>query len=527
MHAPMKRQRRRSQHIICVYPMALSRCPIWLLFAWLSAAIIVLSACMPMVSVALDDPPTLTPAAQSATATTTAAVFFIASAQMSQTPAVIVELPSPPAAATATPRPTPTVAAKRVPSSTSALSATQTLPPAQTPERLISPTVTLAPSSTPVSASARQQIFEKVWQTIDENYLYADFHGLDWNGVWIEFAPKVQTVQSNEEFYQLMTEMVNRLGDHHSRFLGPNDAVEESVLTIGQESHVGIGVITAPTSDGAIIQHVFSGSPAARAGLRPRDRIIAVDGAPMALGRDITGREGTEVRLTVVRPDKQTHDVVLKRQHVEGRISPTAARLHGDIGYLSISTLWVNDMADQVSGALTDLVVERPLKGLILDLRGNPGGWRDVLTSVLGHFVQGDVGFFFDRRHTRPLVIHDTSGPDLRDLPLVVLIDRQTSSYAEVLAAILQAEAGAYVIGTPSSGNTETIYAYELSGGARLWVAQEGFRLRNGMNLEGQGVQPDVVIDLDWTRYSEEKDPHILEALRYLERESSRPATNR
>jgi C-terminal peptidase prc len=382
------------------------------------------------------------------------------------------------------------------------------------------------PSPTALSVRARQQIFEKVWQTIDEHYLYADFRGVDWDAVWSEFAPQVKAAQSNQEFYQLMTAMVARLEDQHSRFLAPSDAVQESALSVGHGQHVGIGVITAPSTDGAVIQHVFSDSPAARAGLRPRDRIVAIDGAPFAVGRDITGREGTSVRLTVLRPDKETRDVVLTRQHVEGKISPTASRLPDDIGYLAVSTLWVNDMADQVSGALTDLVVEKPLKGLILDLRGNPGGWRDVLTSVLGHFVQGDAGYFYDRQNTRPLIIRESSGPDLRDLPLAVLIDEQTASYAEVLTAILQAEAGAYVIGAPSSGNTETIYAYELSVGARLWVAQEGFRLRNGTNLEGHGVQPDVVLDLDWTRYSQEKDPHILEALRYLKERSphSHPA---
>lgn len=367
-----------------------------------------------------------------------------------------------------------------------------------------------------ISLNRRQQIFTRVWQIVDEHYLYANFDGLDWQEVWKEFTPRVRAATTNDEFYALMTEMVNRLNDHHSRFLAPSDAVAESVLTIGRETQVGIGVITAPTTDGAIIQHVFSNSPAAQAGLRPRDRIVAIDGEPFAAGRDISGEEGTKVRLTVERPDEHLRDVVLTRQHVEGRISPTVRRLPNDIGYLSVSTLWISDMSDQVSGALTDLVVEKPLRGLILDVRDNPGGWRNVLTSVLGHFVQGEVGFFYDRKGQRPLLIHESSGPDLRGLPLVVLVDHKTASYAEILAAVLQAEAGAYIIGMPSSGNTETIYAYELASGARLWVAQEGFRLRNSVNLEGVGVQPDQVLDLDWTRYSEERDPHILEALRYL-----------
>jgi C-terminal peptidase prc len=372
------------------------------------------------------------------------------------------------------------------------------------------------PTATTLSEAQRQQIFEKVWHTINENYLYADFGGLDWENVWVEFAPRVRTTTSNEDFYALMTDMVGRLGDQHSRFLAPHDAVAEHALSVGHEAHVGIGVITAPTSEGAVVQHVFAGSPAAQAGLRIRDRIIAVDGRPFAAGRDITGMPGSEVRLTVVRPDGATWEVVLTRQPVEGNITPTVRRLPGDIGYIHISTLWISDMADQVSGGLTDLVVERPLDGLILDLRGNPGGWREVLTSVLSHFVQGNVGSFYGRNHTRALQIHESSGPDLRGLPLVVLVDQHTASYAEVLAAVLQAEADAYVIGTLTSGNTETIYAYELSDGARLWVAQEGFQLRDGTNLEGNGLRPNLEIDVDWTLYSEAKDPHILAALEYL-----------
>jgi len=98
----------------------------------------------------------------------------------------------------------------------------------------------------------------------------------------------------------------------------------------------------------------------------------------------------------------------------------------------------------------------------------------------------------------------------LRGLPVVVLIDRNTASYAELLAAVLQQEIGAIVIGQPSAGNTETIYAYEITGGARLWVAQEVFRLNDGRDLEGRGVQPDIQPTSDWTRFRFETDPWIV-----------------
>jgi C-terminal processing protease CtpA/Prc len=139
-----------------------------------------------------------------------------------------------------------------------------------------------------------------------------------------------------------------------------------------------------------------------------------------------------------------------------------------------------------------------------------------VLSGLLSHFVRGQVGEFFNRNKLRPLDVPSPPGPDLRRVPLVVLVDGETASYAEVLAAVLQRENRALVVGTRTAGNTETIYAYTLTDGSRLWLAQEGFRLQNGTNLEGVGVEPDSTVDVDWTHYSEDDDPQLLEALRLL-----------
>lgn len=373
-----------------------------------------------------------------------------------------------------------------------------------------------SPTVTPIAEAARQQIFTEVWTTIHENYLYADFRGVDWPAVRDEFAPRVAAAQSNEEFYRLIDEMVARLGDNHSRFLPPQAAAKEDELSSGREEQVGIGVIALPLPDALLIQHVFPDSPADRAGLQARDRILAIDGEFYAR-RDLQGPAGSQVRLTVLRPgEEEPRDMLITRAKVEGRISPSARRLPGDIGYLSVTTLWVGDMAEQVAVALADINAPRPLRGLIVDLRSNPGGWRSVLTGILGHFVRGEAGNFTSRKGPTPLLIGPGAAPDLRGVPLVVLIDRNTASYAELLAGVLQREAGAKVVGVPSAGNTETIYSYELTGGARLWVAQEGFALSDGADLEGEGVQPDLLLSLDWTRYSEEADPGIREARRLL-----------
>lgn len=150
--------------------------------------------------------------------------------------------------------------------------------------------------------------------------------------------------------------------------------------------------------------------------------------------------------------------------------------------------------------------------------RSNGGGWLYVLSGLLSHFVRGQVGLFFNRDAVRPLEVGPLNGPDLRNTRLVLLVDNETASYAEVLAAVLQHEKQALVVGTRTAGNTETTYAYTLTDGSRLWLAQEGFRLRSGVNLEGFGVQPDVNCGCRLDTLQRGRRPRLLEALRLLGR---------
>lgn len=396
------------------------------------------------------------------------------------------------------------------------------VPTAAAPAPTLAPTATLPPADaaplpapTPLGLTTRQQIFTEVWAIVNEQYLYGDFGGVDWHAVRSDFEPRIISASTDAGFYELLGYMVGRLGDDHSRFLPPQAAQREDTLSSGREEQVGIGVIALPMGDGLFIQHVFPDSPAERAGLQARDRIVAIDGLFYSAG-DIEGPEGSSVRLTVVRPGEGSRDIVMTRHLIEGRITPVVERLPGEIGYLGVTTLWVSDMDQQVSDALASLTEAGPLRGLIIDLRSNPGGWRNVLTGILSHFVSGEVGNFTSRKGDTALVISPTENTELREIPLVVLVDAGTASYAELLAAILQSHAGAVVIGAPTPGNTETIYSYPITGGGRLWVAQEGFRLNNGTELEGIGVQPDLTMLDDWTRFSAQDDPGLISALRLL-----------
>jgi len=211
------------------------------------------------------------------------------------------------------------------------------------------------------------------------------------------------------------------------------------------------------------------------------------------------------------------------RDTIGGEIVPTASRLNADpsIGYLVIPDLWTDDMDTLVNDKLRELLDDpTPLKGLVMDLRGNGGGFRAVLESILSEFVSGDVGTFFNQNEEYSFTIK--KGPlydRLKNVPLVVLVDKGSESYTEVLSAVLQSQGRAKVVGVPSAGNTETIFRYDFDDGSRLWLAQESFKPPDGTNLEGRGVIPDVNIKDDWTTYTEQTDPDILAALKLMRNE--------
>lgn len=471
--------------------------------------------------------PTPTAIAELPKVTPTARVkSFTPTAQPSDTPAgIVIEFATETSTAVATPEDTPQ----------GDITPLSTDTPDEGESITVEPTVEAAPtadaagalgSSTPtvLPQAERVRIFEDVWGKVNTNYLYKDFHGNDWNAIHAKYLPKVRDAANSQEFYTAIADMINALNDDHSRYLSPQEATEEDDLERGNANYVGIGILSSPDQNSVLIIYVFPNSPAEKAGLMRRDRITAVDGAALVDPRNspsrIRGPKGTAVRLTVQSPEQPPREISIVRDTINGGILPTSSRLQNDptIGYLVIPDLFTDNMGGQVEDQLTTLLGDsRPLKGIVMDLRGNGGGFRTVLESILGDFLSGDVGKFFSQKDMYSLTIAQRDlNSRLKGVPLVVLVDKGTESYAEVLSASLQERGRAKVVGVTTAGNTETIYRYNLEDGSRLWLAQEGFKLLDGTNLEGRGVIPNFVIAKDWTTFTERDDPDILKALDVL-----------
>lgn len=404
----------------------------------------------------------------------------------------------------------------------------------------------------------RQAIFDDVWNTINDLYLYRtgrqnilfpNFHELDWGAVREEYEGQALNAATDEEFYGIVSEMVAELSDQHTGYLSPDDAGADDALFAGEPVYLGIGALLAgnldPSTPGLILD-VFPGSPAENAGLARRDRIEAVNGDPLplddfeALGPileeistfvapdDVPGDLGGPITLTVRSPGSAPRDVVLDRDSGPAPILPTGMRLPqaANVGYLQIPAFVTPDLNERVVEILNDVLDAGPLDGLIIDLRANPGGAVQLMQSVLGQFVDGEVGHFSyrDGQMPEPIVVPAGELRDaLRDVPLVVLTDDRMYSAAEVGTAILQSQGRATVVGVTSPGDVEVLSPFDFPDGSRLYLVLGVFGLP-GQAVEGHGITPDIPVLLDWIQYPFEQDPQILTAIDVLEGTQASPS---
>lgn len=423
--------------------------------------------------------------------------------------------PAPTFTPTLTPSPLPTDTPEPTP--TSIPTDTPEPTPTETPRP---PTSTPWPTPDgPLTWDERALLFDELWKVINERYIDPGFNGVNWAAQRDYRRPRALNAPNDEAYYLELRELVWSLDDGHSRFMTPSEATEHFALSRNEVTYGGFGLYTMPADAGSLVLQVDEGSPAERAGIAACDLILSLDGRVYEEDRGVLGTTGT---LTLARPNGGTFSLTLAREEVTqvldvpGEVLPNRAQR---IGYVRVDTLWVMDVPDSLRARIAELEATGPLDGLILDLRPNLGGWRPVLQGILGTFIAGQLGEFSGRIESDPLVAprRDDPPPSHPDLPLAILISPRTESYAEVLAATLQAERGAIVIGQQTQGNVETIYARRLPFSARVWVAEQGFRLNNGNTLEGIGVIPDVVDATDWTRYPCARDPQVELAARLLE----------
>jgi C-terminal processing protease CtpA/Prc len=175
-------------------------------------------------------------------------------------------------------------------------------------------------------------------------------------------------------------------------------------------------------------------------------------------------------------------------------------------------------MDKQVENSLKELLEGEPLKGLIIDVRSNGGGNRSVTQNILGQFTEGELGrFYMVNRSVAFTVGKGSLLPQLKPMPLAVLIDGRSASASELTAGGLQWQGRARIFGVKSYGSLRVTYFHNMPDGSRLGLSQETFKLPNGFEPDRNGITPDVVLAPNWGDYAERDDPHIMEAMKWLQ----------
>ena len=287
--------------------------------------------------------------------------------------------------------------------------------------------------------------------------------------------------------------MLRSLGDKWSQYLPESKSTSFENAVEGQYS--GIGVWLRSDESGLVgIAGVVPTSPAEFANLQEGDLIQSVDGETTqdksldTVAKLLSGKPNTTAILSVNRSE-ETLTFSVKR--TELRINPVQLKkLKNEIVLISISE-FTRGTARSMRSALAASGVER--SGVILDLRGNPGGLLVEATDVAGAFLNGGTVVEFFKPGKSPEVFNAIGDGDSKT-PLVVLIDRGTASAAEIVAAALQDRNRAVIVGERTFGKADVQDLTELSNGAAIELTIGYYLTPNGKRLEGKGLDPDILV---------------------------------
>jgi len=437
--------------------------------------------------------------------------------------------PTPEPAATDTPAPAPTA----TPEPTATPKPEPTLNPMMATMEALKNKVTVVPPTPMGGGEANVAPDDYLGMTklacniVKENYVRGNFNGTDWDAVCQEYEEKAQNVHDQEEFWDLMTNMIAELHDNHSRFVRPDRFAAEFDLPDegGDKPWPGMIVWPAREDEYLFIWDVCQEGGAADAGLHRGDIIMAIEGEEVVKGEDGFDRElrrkiyrgDGKVNLTVWQgPDEEPHDVTVIYKEASGCDGWWYEIASEDpyIGYIRVPE-YSGDAAANIMGMIEEMEKERPLDGLIYDERHNPGGNSDKSIAI---FTKGVFGKMGKLREGATQTIWRIRGPVKwnETTPMVVLTDGASHSAAEYFATAIKQSGRATLVGMPTAGNTEGIISFNLPDGSVIRLAVETLILPNGETMEETGVIPDVKVPLGQWGLRQEPDLQLQKAYEVL-----------
>ena len=404
-------------------------------------------------------------------------------------------------------------------------------------------------SAAVASPEVRQETFDIVWRTVKEKHFDPTLGGLDWDKVREQYAPRAAAAKSDREFYGVLRQMLGELHQSHFNIIAPEDVLQDD----SSEPKGGdIGVDLRLVEGQPAISRVEPLSKAASAGLRPgfiikkiddttADQVIALFAKSQesrslinlkitrALLARINGAPETTVRISYLDEREQQHEVTVTRERLKGEMSQRlgnfppqytefeSKRLQSGVGYIRFN-IFVISLMERIRGAIRGMA-DAP--GIIIDLRGNPGGLGGMAPGIAGVLNKEQASLGTMRtRSASPFKFAFSPQPNPYLGPVVILTDGGSASTSEIFAAGMQELGRAVVVGERTAGAALPSYFQKLPTGALFQFAIGDFKTPKGVLIEGHGVAPDVEVKLTRKSLLEGRDLQLDAAIEQIRKQS-------
>ena len=322
-------------------------------------------------------------------------------------------------------------------------------------------------------------VFWQAWDKIKERHLHSG------------------TLSAQEMIYGAIKGLAESANDPHTTFFSPEDAAKFTENIDGRFG--GIGAELEEIDNQIIVVTPLKGTPAERAGLRPRDTIIKAGGVELAgktvqdAIRIIRGEPGTQIKLIISREgDIGTRDVQITREMIT---LPTVEWEWKDEDVAYVRLISFNQNAPfSFYNAIRNIIAENP-RAMILDLRNNPGGYLEVAVNLSGWFIdRGEVVVKERYADGEDSVFRSRGNAALKNLPTIILVNRGTTSAAEIMAGAIRDINGTRLVGERTFGKGTVQTLEELKDGSILKITVANWVTPNGHLIEGGGLVPDINI---------------------------------
>ena len=375
-------------------------------------------------------------------------------------------------------------------------------PPSKVPAEPSAESVPPPTIEIPEPTGASFDLFWEAWDIIQQ-----DFYG--------------ELPDEEEMTYGAIRGATGALDDPYTAFIDPA-AAEHRRQTDGG-SYEGIGALVSMEEGRLVIVEPFEGGPADTAGVRTDDIVLQVDDTPiedMSIYEAIAlilGPAGTEVRLTILREGEEPLEVIVIRDQIDIPIVEFDLLPEG-IGYISMFD-FSTDATAKLASAIEELQAQKA-SGLILDLRGNPGGYLHESVLTAGLFLPEESIVLIERTNEDEVILrpadYRATGPIAADIPLVVLVNGASASASEIVAGALQDHGRAVLVGEQTFGKGSVQLVHQLSNGAELRVTKARWFTPNNNAIHGEGLEPDILVELTREDAEADLDPQLDRAIQLL-----------